>query len=87
MGFYAVLNIVNQLLTTRQWQLHRCHRQRSEILHYFVTDTNNRVLTPTYYHQRVGLTLDELLTWLEQSGDSTLIDQAHDLKSEIDLAA
>lgn len=87
MGFYTVLNAVNQLLTARQWQLHRCHRHGTETLHYFVTDANQRVLTPTYYRQRVGLTLTELLNWLEQSGDSILIDKARALKNEIEQAA
>lgn len=87
MGFYGVLNRVNYLLTARYWQLHRCHRQESETLHYFVTDANHRVLTPTYYNQRVGLTLPELLSWLEHSGDSVLIDKARVLKGEIDQAA
>lgn len=85
MGFYTVLNEVNQLLATRQWQLHRCHRHGAETLHYFVTDANNRVLTPTYYRQRVGLKLEELLSWLELSGDSFLIDEARALKHEVEL--
>ncbi len=90
MGFYAVLNMVNQLLVQRQWKLHRCRRQNDDSLHYYVTDTSNRVLTPTTTehhfitgahgeelvpattHRRTGLTLMELLTWMEHSGDDEL---------------
>ncbi len=87
MGFYGVLSAVNNLLSTRHWQLCRCHRRRAETLHYYVTDASNQVLTPTYYHQRAGLTLPELLDWLEHSNDFFLSNEARELRGKIGQVA
>ncbi|HET8711959.1 MAG TPA: hypothetical protein VFM32_11325 [Spongiibacteraceae bacterium] len=78
--FYAVLSAVNTLLCRRQLQLRRCHRKGTDTLHYYVTDATDQVLTPTHRRQRIGLTLEQLLIWLEQSSDHVLSHEAFMLR-------
>lgn len=72
MGFYAILNLVNRLLNARCWKLQRCRRQGDGLLRYFVADGSGHVVTPTTLHHRRGLTLKELLRWLEACDDVAL---------------
>lgn len=67
MRFYAVLNAVNSLLSGRHLHLRRCHRYGCKSLHYYITDDNNNVITPAAIRPRIGMTLEELMRWLEVS--------------------
>ena len=87
MGFYTVLNAVHQLLANRQWHLQHCRRQCDGNLRYFVTDANHNVLTSSGLRRRVGLTLPELLLWLEHCGDGGLSASAHSMREQIEHAA
>lgn len=74
MTFQPILGEIDQLLSCRRWQLHRCYRNGDIRLHYYVTDDQNRVLTPTLNRRRIGLTLAELLEWVDRCGDMELSD-------------
>jgi hypothetical protein len=83
MGFYTALESVNGLMAGQQWRLHRCRRNCTDTLHYYITDNHGRVITPTSNRRRIGLTLDELLTWLEQGSSNYLARQARELRRQI----
>jgi hypothetical protein len=83
MDFYVIFSVVALLLTHNKWKMHRCRREADNELRYFVTSANNRVLTPTKMHRRTGLTLQELLLWLEEYGDSTLAEGVRSFRSQV----
>lgn len=83
MGFYAVLNTVHQVLSRRRWQLRLCRREGDHALRYYVLDANARVLTAGAGHRRVGLTLQELLVWLDQQGDCELSNHVHFMREKL----
>lgn len=81
MDFYVLFSVVAQLLTHRQWKLQRCRRQSDDEMRYYVTDTGNRVLTPKT-QCRAGLTLLEILSWMEECGDTTLSDGVRSFRNQ-----
>ena len=83
MNIYAAIDRVDQLLIRHQWMLNRCRRQSHESIHYFVTDVSNSVLTPKTTQRRVGLSLIELLLWLEGCDDQALSETAHSIKNQL----
>jgi len=87
MSFYIVLKAVNELCAKQQWQLHRCHRGGDRELRYFITDVYGHVVQPKNYRRRVGLTLAELMGWLESFDDNLLANQAYLLKKQMEIAA
>ena len=84
MGFYAILSVIEKLLVHREWKLHRCRRWAEDSLHFYVTDVGHRVLTPTATQRRSGLTLRELLVWIEQTGDDYLSDSVRAMRGQVE---
>ena len=70
---YYVMNADNRVLT------------QTTADHHFVTDNKGEALTPTT-HRRAGLTLMELLVWMEQSGDEELSACARSARGHIEDA-
>lgn len=87
MGFYTVLSAVDRLLAGHHWHLRLCRRHGDATLRYFVTDAEQQVLVASGSHRRLGLTLPELLLWLERSGDAGLSAAAHAMREQIEHAA
>lgn len=83
MGCYTVLNALHQLLAhRRQWHLHLCRRQGDGNLRYYIVDRHGRVVTSTV-HRRLGLTLQELLVWMDQQDDCELSNYAHAMREKL----
>ena len=83
MDFYAAGNMADQLLIRHKWKLNRCRRQSDESIRYFVIDSDDCVLTPTTDERRVGLSLIELLRWMEECGDRALSISARLIRSQL----
>ena len=47
MGFYTVLFRVNQVIEKRGWRLHHCRRCDCGVLRYYVTGSDDAVISPT----------------------------------------
>ena len=68
---YYVMNADNRVLTPTTTN------------HHFVTGAKGEVLTPTT-QRRAGLTLMELLVWMEQSGDEELSSCARSARDQVE---
>ena len=82
MDLYVVINTIDQLLIHRQWKLNRCRRQAGDALHYYVTDTEKQVVTPKD-RGRAGLSIVELLLWMEVNGDSVLSESVRSIRYQV----
>lgn len=87
MGFYTVLSAVDDMLACRRWKLHLCRRQGDDNLRYYLTGADGRVLTANGARRRMGLTLPELLAWLDHRGDQELSSRVLTLWKQMDCAA
>lgn len=69
---YYVMNASNRVLTPTTTD------------HHFATGAQGEVMTPTLTHRRTGLTLMELLMWMEQSGDDELSSCARSARDQVE---